>query len=262
MVPPVQTHSSVGQSTFPVGYEQVWKTLVQILTGYEFQLTLQDKAGGRLETEFMVFSKHPKFSQLKTGVRAYSRTPRTFLHKWLDGRMRIRVLLTKASAYSTQVVVEPEIQGFTVSVFDDSTVTGEWKECRTNGKFEFELINELATRLKDKPVVVNASPAGAGSASVPAAKGSANKTTEKEQTDLANLLLQSVPEGAEVFLNDRLVGMTPSRLSVPPGEYKVLFRKPGYKEYQRTITVLKRSDLTISYELEALPASQQGDSPK
>jgi hypothetical protein len=176
--------------------------------------------------------------------------------------MRIRGLATKVSADSTQVVVEPEIQGFAAWVFDDSTVTGEWKDCRTNGKFEFELLNELATRLKGKPAAVDVSPAGAGSPPAAVSKGAVNKTTEKEKEDLTNLMVQSVPEGAEVFLNDRLVGMTPSRLSVPPGEYRVLFRKPGYKEYKRTVTVLKRSDLTISSELEALPASHQEDSPQ
>ena len=44
------------------------------------------------------------------------------------------------------------------------------------------------------------------------------------------LLLRSVPTGADIFVNDRLVGKTPLLMVVAPGKYKVDMRGPreGY----------------------------------
>lgn len=256
MVPPVHDDSNPGEATFPANYDRVWNTLIQLLSDYQFEVKIKDKDAGKLETGVVVFSRNPHLSKLSTGVRAYSTPPKSFLHKWLDGRMRILVLVKRVSANSTHVGVEMEIQGFAASVFDDSTVSGDWKECRSNGKFEFELLNDVATRLRVKPTPLLEE----GNTPVAAPVTVPSKPAEKEREDLSNLMLQSAPEGAEIYLNGKLVGMTPSRLSVTAGEYKVLFRKASYKEFSRTVTILKRSDLTISSELEPLPPPQQQES--
>jgi hypothetical protein len=64
------------------------------------------------------------------------------------------------------------------------------------------------------------------------------------------MVLSSVPEGAEILLDDVLVGMTPSRLTIAAGPHRVVFRKEGFKDYQRQFIVLKESDLTVSAEME------------
>ena len=66
----------------------------------------------------------------------------------------------------------------------------------------------------------------------------------------SSLVLSSVPEGAEILLDDVLVGMTPSRLTIAAGPHRVIFRKPGFKDYERQFTALKDSDLTVSAEME------------
>jgi len=252
IVLPVRDDANPCQAAFQASYDRVWNVLVQILSDYQFEVKTKDKAAGRLETGVVVFSRSPHLSKLNTGVKAYSIPPKSFLHKWLDGRMRIRVQMTRISTDSTRVGVEIEIQGFETSVFDDSTVSGDWKECRSNGKFEFELLNDVATHLRKKPTL----PSEEGNIPAIVARPVLSKATERENEDLANLLLQSIPEGAEIYLNEKLVGMTPSRLSLAAGEYKVLFRKENYKEFSRTLTILKRSELTISSELEPLPQPQ------
>ena len=52
------------------------------------------------------------------------------------------------SQNSSEVVLRPDIYGFAQALSDDSGVTGEWRQCTSNGKFEFELFNELATGLR------------------------------------------------------------------------------------------------------------------
>jgi hypothetical protein len=46
------------------------------------------------------------------------------------------------------------------------------------------------------------------------------------------------------------VGMTPSRITIAPGTHRVIFRKAGFKDYERQFTALKDSDLTVSAEME------------
>ena len=65
-----------------------------------------------------------------------------------------------------------------------------------------------------------------------------------------NLVLATVPEGAEILLDDILVGMTPSRLTIAAGTHKIVFRKQGFKDYERRFMALKDSDLTVSAEME------------
>jgi hypothetical protein len=44
--------------------------------------------------------------------------------------------------------------------------------------------------------------------------------------------------------------MTPSRISVAAGRYRVVLRKQGFKEYQKEFVILQNSDLTVSTELD------------
>ena len=96
----------------------------------------------------MIFSRHPEFSKLSNGVKSLAKTPRVFLKKWLDGRIKIFAEVRRLSQNSTEVVLRPDIYGFVSTLTDDTGVTGEWRQCTSNGNFEFELFNELATGLR------------------------------------------------------------------------------------------------------------------
>ena len=85
-------------------------------------------------------------------------------------------------------------------------------------------------------------PAGTGAAAV--------TETSVSRQGSSNLVLSSVPEGAEILLDNVLVGMTPSRLTIPAGSHRVIFRKQGFKDYERQFIALKDSDLTVSAEME------------
>ncbi len=246
MVHPVDSNDAPGKAIYQADYSRVWDLMVQELKNFQFEFLVKDKHLGKIETGYVTFSRNAQFSKLSGGVRAYASTPRILLRRWLDGRMRVRAQVTRLSSVSTQIFLQPEIQGFASTLFDDSTVTGEWRDCRSNGKFEFEFLNGLATLLRRESLpsqadgpILSVSPAV-----------SAPKETNKVKEDLSNLIVQTVPDGAEIFLNDRLVGMTPSRLSLAPGTYRVVLRKRGYRDYSRDFEVLKRSDLTVSAELE------------
>jgi hypothetical protein len=250
MVHPVDSDAAPGKAVYQVGYDRVWDLAIRSLKDLQFEFLVKDKSLGKIETGYVVFSRNPQFSRLSGGVRAYASTPRILLRKWIDARVRIRAQVTRLTPATTQVFLQPEIQGFASTLFDDSTVTGEWRDCRSNGKFEFEFLNELATRLQKESL-----PAQVPQVFLPSTTptGIAPFEQDKGREDLSNLIIQTVPDGAEIYLNDRLVGMTPSRLSLGPGPYRVVLRKAGYKEYSRDIQVLKKSDLTVSAELQQNP---------
>ena len=246
---PVDTEKSFERSTFQADEHKVWTLLFRILTNHGFDFLINDKDLGRIETNYVVFSRHPEFSKLSNGVKSLAKTPRLFLKKWLDGRIKIFAEVRRLSQNSTEVVLRPDIYGFVSTLSDDSGVTGEWRQCTSNGKFEFELFNELATELRKEgslnTVEVTQAPpkpAGTGAAAV--------TDTSVSRVGYSNLVLSSVPEGAEILLDNVLVGMTPSRLTIPAGSHRVIFRKQSFKDYEREFIALKDSDLTVAAEME------------
>jgi len=53
------------------------------------------------------------------------------------------------------------------------------------------------------------------------------------------LVASSVPEGASVYLNDKLVTATNDTLNLPPGEYRVRIEKDGYIPWQKQLRIKK-----------------------
>ncbi|MCI0420778.1 MAG: PEGA domain-containing protein [Acidobacteria bacterium] len=246
---PVDTERSFERSTFQANQHRVWPLVVKILSDHGFEFLIKDKSLGRIETTYIVFSRHPEFSKLSNSVKSLARTPRLFLRKWLDGRIKIFAQVRGLSQNSTEVVLRPDIYGFASTLTDDSGITGEWRQCTSNGKFEFELFNEVATGLRKEgamnpPEVIQGPPP---EAVAPVAPPISEATSRQ---GFSSLVLSSVPEGAEILLDNQLVGMTPSRLTVAAGSHKVVFRKKGFKDYERQFVVLKSSDLTVSAEME------------
>ena len=246
IVPPVNDNQSLDRAIFPADYDRLWQVVVRLLSRYRFELARRDKAAGRIETGYVVFSKHPTFSKLSNGVRTYSTPPKSFLKKWSDGRIKLVVQLHRTSDLTTQMVLEADIEGFVATRFDDTGVTGEWRACRSNGKFEFEMLNEVATELRKTQSGEASSPEPTDSNE----KNGVTKSPDKNPSANSDVIFQSVPEGAEIYLNDKLIGMTPTRLSLSAGEYKVKFRKTGYKEYQKEFVLFPRSDITIAAEMD------------
>ncbi len=244
---PVDSNKSFERSPFEADYERTWQSLLRVLVDRGFQFRVKDKGLGRFETDYLIFSRHPQFSKLSDGVKSLAKTPRLFLRKWLDGRIRILAEVRRLSPSRTEVVLRPDIYGFSSTLTDDSGVTGEWRQCVSNGKFEFELFNELATVLKSDGSM------DLHEATAPRSQrpGSVVKPPTPKVEGFSILVVTSVPEGAEILLDDQLVGMTPSRLTIPGGGHKVVLRRKGYREYKREFLILRNSDLTIAAELEA-----------
>ena len=244
IVRPVDTDKSIDSSTFQADYDQVWQTLFDLLKEYGFEFQFKDKSLGRLETGYVIFSRNPHFSKISNGFRTFAKPPRALLKKWVDGKMKIFAEVHRVSDSSAQIILRPDIYGFASTLMDDSSVTGEWKQCQSNGKFEFEVFNEVATRLQKKSMTLTT-----GQSATKSAEEDSEAAPTPGLGDNSNVFVNSVPEGAEILLNNQLVGMTPSRLVLKAGKYQVILRKDGYKKFFRQLVITQRSDLTVSVEL-------------
>jgi hypothetical protein len=68
---------------------------------------------------------------------------------------------------------------------------------------------------------------------------------------LSTAEVKSTPEGAEITIDDKFVGNTPSTLRLQPGDYSIKIDKPGFKTWTRVLCVTSGSTATISAELES-----------
>ncbi len=56
----------------------------------------------------------------------------------------------------------------------------------------------------------------------------------------------STPPGAEITLDGKYVGSTPSEIAVSAGTHSVVYSMPGFVQWKRELTVLSGSALTVS----------------
>jgi hypothetical protein len=67
------------------------------------------------------------------------------------------------------------------------------------------------------------------------------------------LLLNSTPAGASVYINDNYEGVTPFEKKVDNGEYKVIIKKEGFKDFEQNVSVGNNSkNINIDAKLEAI----------
>src|SRR5258708_27270290 len=53
------------------------------------------------------------------------------------------------------------------------------------------------------------------------------------------LVATSIPDGAQVFINEHLTTATDNTINLPPGQYAVKIYKEGYSPWMKTILVQK-----------------------
>ncbi len=64
------------------------------------------------------------------------------------------------------------------------------------------------------------------------------------------LSLASVPDGADIEVDGSFVGNTPSDVQVAEGSHTVTVKKPGFKDWERTLKVSGGSSVHLNAELE------------
>jgi hypothetical protein len=66
-----------------------------------------------------------------------------------------------------------------------------------------------------------------------------------EKVEKVKCNFTSTPPGAEITLDGKFVGSTPSAISLNSGTHVVVFTVPGFAQWKRELTVLPGSELTV-----------------
>jgi hypothetical protein len=70
----------------------------------------------------------------------------------------------------------------------------------------------------------------------------------------AKIQLESNPTGADIEIDGRFVGNTPSDVQVPEGDHIITAKKVGFKDWKREMTISGGSSLRLNAELDKVPA--------
>jgi serine protease Do len=62
---------------------------------------------------------------------------------------------------------------------------------------------------------------------------------------VGTILISSVPDGAEIFVEEKFHGNTPATLRLPTGSHAMVLKFPGRADWKRTLEVLKSSKVTL-----------------
>ena len=66
----------------------------------------------------------------------------------------------------------------------------------------------------------------------------------------STVVVKSMPDGADVTVDGKYMGSTPSTLRLAPGDHSVLIEKSGFKAWQRTMTMGAGGIVTVDATLE------------
>jgi PEGA domain len=72
-------------------------------------------------------------------------------------------------------------------------------------------------------------------------------------SELTPVLIKSSPDGADITIDGKFVGSTPSSVQLKPGEHTIMIEKAGFKSWQRTMTVTGGSAANIEATLDKNP---------
>ncbi len=86
----------------------------------------------------------------------------------------------------------------------------------------------------------------AQTAPAPAPSVGAVQAAPPEKVEKVKCNFSSTPPGAEITLDGKYVGSTPSEIELATGTHVVVFSMPGFGQWKRELTVLSGSELNVS----------------
>jgi len=84
----------------------------------------------------------------------------------------------------------------------------------------------------------------------PTASATATQNGSGADPALSTVDLKSTPDGAEITVDEKFMGSTPSSLRLAVGDHKIKLGKSGFKTWERTMTVNAGATATVNATLE------------
>lgn len=77
--------------------------------------------------------------------------------------------------------------------------------------------------------------------------------TPPPSTEPSTIVIKSTPDGADITVDGKFVGSTPSTLRLSIGDHTMTIEKSGFKAWKRTMTVSPAGNVSIGATLEKVP---------
>lgn len=71
--------------------------------------------------------------------------------------------------------------------------------------------------------------------------------------DFSSVTIKSIPDGAEISIDGKIAGSTPSILRLKSGEHKISIKQAGYVLWELTLTLSAGGNITVDATLEKIP---------
>ncbi|MBI1982850.1 MAG: PEGA domain-containing protein [Acidobacteria bacterium] len=96
-----------------------------------------------------------------------------------------------------------------------------------------------------------AAPANPSPPAQPAAQPLAQALSLAGEPRTSEVMVKSEPSGADIMVDGKFVGNTPSSLRLAPGDHTITVEKSGFKTWERTMTVTPGGNVTLKATLES-----------
>lgn len=73
------------------------------------------------------------------------------------------------------------------------------------------------------------------------------------ESPLSAIDIKSTPDGAEITVDEKFMGNTPSTLRLAAGDHKVKLEKSGFSPWEKTLTMSSGESATVNASLQAQP---------
>jgi hypothetical protein len=103
-----------------------------------------------------------------------------------------------------------------------------------------------AAAVATRPVPVTAAQQQSSPTPAPAPSAGSVQAVPSEKVEKVKCNFSSTPTGADINLDGKYVGSTPSEISLSVGLHVVVLSMPGFTQWKRELTVLSGSELTVN----------------
>lgn len=83
--------------------------------------------------------------------------------------------------------------------------------------------------------------------------GTTQPTANAQEENASVVVVKSTPDGADITVDGKFTGNTPSTLRLPAGDHVITIEKSGFTKWERTVTLSVGGNITIDATLEKIP---------
>lgn len=230
----------------PVSCDQLWPLALHQFVDSGFGLQATDKSGGIMTLEWTKGASVARFNwgsrSIDRLIKSYSTNYSGAFSTWLSFEPeQITASLLDVGDAGCRINLSARFKAYNKGGFASRA---GWFILNSNGTFEADLLEKVASRVKGLPLVPSERKPQ------PPPEGALNARTI-EAPRIGTIQVDSIPPGADIEVNGKFSGSTPSILTLPPGELRIVVRKAGHREWVRALGLTGGDSLTLRAELEA-----------